>query len=132
MLGFIYARTGKIHHTILLHAIINFCGSIIPMWVLRMCDMDVITEFMTRPSFSTLVDNLGGILIYLAYSSLISLVWGAGVTLFIVFAILKKFKLGKPELEMPRASEVATLVITNPGIIIITVGCLILTVLSLF
>jgi membrane protease YdiL (CAAX protease family) len=131
-LGFIYARTGKIHHTIILHAIINFCGSIIPLLVFRLCDIEAITEFITHPSISTLTENLVGFLIYFAYSGLISLVWIGGVVLFIVFAVLKKFKLGKAGEEIPSPEERFKLIITSPGIIIITLGCLALTIASLF
>ncbi len=41
--GFLYCRTGRLHHAILLHAAINFVGSILPLLVLRLVDLDALT-----------------------------------------------------------------------------------------
>ena len=41
--GFLYCRTGRLRHAILLHAAINFVGSILPLLVLRGVDLEALS-----------------------------------------------------------------------------------------
>ena len=66
LFGFLYCRTGHLWHAILLHAAVNFVGSILPMAVLRHVDLDALTgELPTTPE--ALAPLLPSLLLLFAY-----------------------------------------------------------------
>lgn len=129
ILSFVYLRTGNILYTIAIHMTINFCGSLVPMVMTKLVDLEKISAMDKEYIFS----HLAPVLAYLAYTLFIYAVWIAGVVLFLVF--LKKYKLNKVPLErdglLPASNERMVLCCVNAGMIVSFVFCLYLMVTSL-
>lgn len=129
ILSFVYLRTGNILYTIAIHMTINFCGSLVPMLMTKLVDLEKISAMDKEYIFSHIVP----VLAYLAYTLFIYAVWIAGVVLFFVF--LKKYKLNKVPLErdglLPASNERMGLCCVNAGMIVSFVFCLYLMVTSL-
>ena len=129
ILSFVYLRTGNILYTIAIHMTINFCGSLVPMLMTKLVDLEKISAMDKEYIFSHIVP----VLAYLAYTLFIYAVWIAGVVLFLVF--LKKYKLNKVPLErdglLPASNERMRLCCVNAGMIVSFVFCLYLMVTSL-
>ena len=115
ILGYIYYSTGKILPCILLHATINFMGSVVPTWLtpileqlesLDYTNVDGLVEFT--------MNNLGGILA----ASMFSLFVYAAMALAIILPITlrRKIKLGRPEVKLPRGRALG-IVIGSAGMI---------------
>lgn len=130
ILSFVYLRTGNILYTIAIHMTINCCGSLVPMIMSKLVDLEKIGAM----DKDYIISHFGPVLAYLAYTLFIYAVWIAGVVLFFVF--LKKYKLNKVPLErdglLPSDGERIRLCCVNPGIIISFAFCLYLMIASLF
>lgn len=120
----IYAKSGKILYTILLHAAVNFMGSVISPAVLNGVDLAmletddpaVILEYMTGGGLQSLIPLL-------AYAGIMLGLAGTGLVL--LFAFGKKF--------LPkRGPEKASRYFANPGVIIFLVCTLALTLFITF
>ena len=119
ILGYIYYSTGRILPCILLHATINFMGSIVPTWLtpllekiesLDLTDINALVEFTTN--------NFIGIICVLVFSLFVY----AAMALAIILPITmrKKIKLGSPEVKLPRGRRFA-IVAGGAGMIIMFV-----------
>lgn len=130
ILSFVYLRTGNILYTIAIHMTINFCGSLVPMLMSKLVDLEKVGAMDKEYIFS----HIGPVFAYLVYTLFIYAVWIAGVVLFFVF--LKKYKLNKVPLErdglLPSEGERIRLCCVNPGIILSFAFCLYLMISSLF
>ena len=120
----IYAKSGRILYTILLHAAVNFMGSVIAPAVLEGVDLamletddpQIILEYMTGGGLQNLVPLLAYVGIMLGL---------AGTGLVLLFAFGKKF--------LPkRGPEKASRYFANPGVIIFLVCTLALTLFITF
>ncbi len=87
-LGFIYVKTGKLGYTIGLHMAINFIGSSLGTWMLRvpgyMDTMETLTNFLNTRNLTVLGDlgnGMVGMFIFGSYASLILMMAGAGLIL---------------------------------------------------
>lgn len=87
-LGFIYVKTGKLRYTIGLHMAINFIGSSLGTWMLRvtgyMDTMETLTKFLNTKDLTVLADlgnGIVGMFIFGSYASLILMMAGAGLIL---------------------------------------------------
>ena len=101
-LGFIYVKTGKLGYTIGLHMAINFIGSSLGTWMLRvtgyMDTMETLTEFLNTRNLTVLGDlgnGIVGMFIFGSYASLILMMAGAG--LILTWLNRKKFVCCAPE-----------------------------------
>lgn len=123
-LGFIYVKTGKLRYTIGLHMAINFIGSALGTWMLRvtgyMDTMETLTEFLNTRDLTILTDmgnGIVGMLIFSAYASLILMMAGAG--LILVWLNRKKFVCSAPEKDVALlGKKKAAVMIGNPGILL--------------
>lgn len=119
VLGYMYYSSGKIIPCMLLHAAINFMGSIVPEWLSPTLDklealdhtnIEAVTEFV--------MNNIPGIIAVMIFSLLIYGAMALAVILPIV--LRKRIKLSKPEVQLPRGRTVA-IIIGNAGMIIMLI-----------
>lgn len=114
-LGFIYVKTGKLRYTIGLHMAINFIGSSLGTWMLRvtgyMDTMETLTKFLNTKDLTVLADlgnGIVGMFIFGSYASLI-LMW----------LNRKKFVCCAPEEKVASlGKKKAAVMIGNPGILL--------------
>ncbi len=123
LLAFIYCRTGKIQYTILLHAALNFFGSVVAQGVLSLVDAAALAE---GDITVMLQDNPLGTLIYFGYSFLLIGVAVLGIILLI--RKLRKTRLlgGAIKLRAPFVTA-----ILNVGMLLFLLSCIWLFILAL-
>ena len=123
-LGFIYVKTGKLRYTIGLHMAINFIGSSLGTWMLRvtgyMDTMETLTKFLNTKDLTVLADlgnGIVGMFIFGSYASLILMMAGAG--LILTWLNRKKFVCCAPEEKVVSlGKKKAAVMIGNPGILL--------------
>ena len=127
--GYLYLRTGRLRYTVLLHAVVNFLGS-------------VVAPFMLEQSGSALADGLDladpeallstlspGFLLLGLYGFLMLAMAVAGLVLLCLNA--RKLRFDPEPLPLPRGARFRT-VWLNPGMLLFSAGCLGMIVLSCF
>ena len=120
LFAFIYVRTGNIKISILMHAIINFMGSILAVLLMRAIDYKALMELTNAEVYDEVaamelvMDNLLGWLVYFAYVILLLGLTIAGVVLLIVFR--KRFVLRPSEIVLEKGKKFST-VFLNSGMI---------------
>lgn len=133
LLAVVYLRTGKLRYPVLLHAIINFQGSVIAPWVISMTDLEAMESLLANPDFSSvlpqLMEILPGLAIYYGYSLIIIGLNIAGTVVLIRRLI--RFRWRSTEQELPKGVRFKTAYL-NAGVITLTVLCLGMCALSLF
>jgi membrane protease YdiL (CAAX protease family) len=131
--GYIYVRTGRIRYSIILHAIINFMGSVIAPFMLKIIDIDKLTNISSEAAPEEVLNMVSEILpeflIYILYSNILSGIIIAGLVLFIIQ--LRKLKWQHSELELPKDKVFKTAYL-NVGVILYIVVCTVFTVIALF
>lgn len=131
--AYIYLRTGRLRYPFLLHAIINFMGSVVAPWILTRIDMDAISSIdPTLPPeelMAIYAQYLPGMLLMLLYAFLLMGLAIAGLVLVIVYRNKLVWKDAADPL--PKGSHFKT-VYVNAGMILFALICLGLTVLALF
>ncbi|MBR5615680.1 MAG: hypothetical protein IKW66_02560, partial [Clostridia bacterium] len=139
LLSFVYARTGKIHHCILIHMAVNFFGGVLPVIVMNWADYDtlmaLIEEFSANPAvqmLETIGDHVishpaGTICLFLFIFAQYAL-----AALGVVFLIIhrRKFVLKKSEEQLPTRMGLRAAIL-NPGVIAALVVCIYLFISSL-
>lgn len=123
-LGFIYVKTGKLRYTIGLHMAINFIGSSLGTWMLRvtgyMDTMETLTKFLNTKDLTVLADlgnGIVGMFIFGSYASLILMMAGAG--LILTWLNRKKFVCCAPEEKVASlGKKKVAVMIGNPGILL--------------
>ena len=103
--AYIYIRTGRIGYTILMHAVINFVGSIVGSLILKNIDLSIYEGILNSTSieeiFSALtMDNMTGVLVLLIYEMLIMTFVVIGIILWILE--FKKFFFKPAEQDIPK------------------------------
>jgi membrane protease YdiL (CAAX protease family) len=131
-LAFIYIRTGKIRYTIILHAIINFMGSIVGGLILKNIDLDffdsILGSVAPEEMLMTLtIQDLFGFLVLIIYEMTIMIL----VVIGIIFWILefKKFFFKTGEYDIEKGSRFKTSV-CNRGMMVYIIFWLIMIVLA--
>ncbi len=113
----VYTKTGRLRYSILLHMIINFCGSIlVPL---------LAADLLTDPLHVT-EGAARGFLIYLAIYIILAVI---GFVLFCLKVTSLKFETRPRQLPYRKAFETIWL---NPGMLLFLAGCVGLVVYSLF
>ena len=87
--AYIYIRTGKIGYTILMHAVINFVGSIVGSLILKYIDLSVYEGILTSTSIEEIfaaltMENMTGVFILLVYEMVIMTFVVIGIILWIL------------------------------------------------
>ena len=132
LFAYVYVRTRRLRYTVILHAVINFMGSVLGPWVLSQVDTDVLSSLdpasIAAMDEATLMAIAPGILVYGLYALLMIGLAIAGVVLLIVNR--KKVELRPAAEELPRGTAFRTAYL-NVGVILLTLLCVALTVLVL-
>ena len=131
--GYIYMRTGRIRYSIILHAIINFMGAVIAPYILKLIDIEKLTnissEVAPEEALNLVLEILPEFLIYTLYSNILFGIIIAGLVLFIIQ--LRKLKWQHSELELPKDKVFKTAQL-NAGVILYVAICTVFTVIALF
>ena len=103
--AYIYIRTGKIGYTILMHAVINFVGSIVGSLILKYIDLSVYEGILTSTSIEEIfaaltMENMTGVFILLVYEMVIMTFVVIGIILWILE--FKKFFFRPAEQDIPK------------------------------
>ena len=123
--GYIYIRTGNIIYTMILHAVINFMGSIVSSFVLKLADLDSIMTALESIEadnagalMELLSENMSGVVAYLAYEVIVILFIVIGIILWIFHA--KSFAFKPTEEQIPGGKGFFVSII-NKGMIAYTI-----------
>lgn len=103
--AYIYIRTGKIGYTILMHAVINFVGSIVGSLILKYIDLSVYEGILTSTSIEEIfaaltMENMTGVFVLLVYEMVIMTFVVIGIILWILE--FKKFFFKPAEQDIPK------------------------------
>lgn len=131
--GYVYMRTGKIRYSVILHTVINFIGSVIAPFVLKILDIERLANFnfntTTEELTAFILDFLPGLIVYLLYTTILSGITIAGIVFLIIE--LTRLKWQHSELQLPKGTVFKT-VYLNAGVICYILVCGAFIVLSLF
>ncbi len=123
VLGYIYTSTRDVKYTIIMHMVINFLGSIIPMLIQdEFLAFTELLESMTAEGFDfasiNMAEFLKSSMVVLSYSFVQYALTIGGIILFILALVRHKIKLsGTCEYIIPK-NRVAGAVIASPGTIL--------------
>ena len=103
--AYIYIRTGKIGYTILMHAVINFVGSIVGSLILKYIDLSVYEGILTSTSIEEIfaaltMENMVGVFVLLIYEMVLLTFVVIGIILWILE--FKKFYFKPAEQDIPK------------------------------
>ena len=121
--AYVYLRTRRLRYPVLMHMIINFMGSVVPLWVVSNLDLDALSNLNSQNlDQEMLAAILPGLLIYLAYVVVQLVLVIAGLVIGIVMR--KSLTLRPTPEELPREGRVKT-VYANVGFILFVVVCVV-------
>ena len=121
--AYVYLRTRRLRYPVLMHMIINFMGSVVPLWVVSNLDLDALSNLTPQNlDQEMLAAILPGLLIYLAYVVVQLVLVIAGLVIGIVMR--KSLTLRPTPEELPREGRVKT-VYANVGFILFVVVCVV-------
>lgn len=132
LFAYIYIRTGRLRYPILLHAFINFLGSVVAPWLLSNLDLAALESLDPNASAEALAEIMApilpGLLVYLLYALLLlgCTIWG------MILLALKGTKLTweEPESRLPKGTTFKTAYL-NGGMVLYILLCVGTTVLTL-
>lgn len=109
--GIIYVRTGRIGYSILLHAVMNFFGSVASVVVLKSLDMDMYMNILNSTTEQEMLASITGegamgFLILIAYEVLVLIIVIIGIILWILEG--KKLFFKVQDEELPQTDRVLT------------------------
>ncbi|MCM1101259.1 MAG: CPBP family intramembrane metalloprotease [Clostridium sp.] len=130
--AFLYIRTGNIKITMVMHAIINFMGSIVSMKLLELLDYSALAALDpndTDAMMELVMDNLAGWMLFFLYAMFLLAVVVTGVVLFIVF--IRRMKPRPGRVQIPKGRKFNTLIV-NSGMLTFCIIWVALIVVQLF
>ena len=128
--AYVYLRTRRLRYPVLMHMIINFMGSVVPLWVVSNLDLDALSNLTPQNlDEEMLAAILPGLLIYLAYMLVQLVLVIAGLVIGIVMR--KSFTLQPAPEELPREGRAKT-VYGNAGFVLYAVLCAVAFLFILF
>ena len=118
--AYIYIRTGKIGYTILMHAVINFVGSIVVSLILKYIDLSVYEGILTSTSIEEIfaaltMENMVGVFVLLIYEMVIMTFVVIGIILWILEFKKFYFKPAGQDIPKGRCFEAS---ICNKGMLV--------------
>lgn len=133
LLAYIYLRTGRLRYSAILHAVINFMGSVLAPWVLNLVDQEALlameSSLPTDETLAQYMEMLPGLLVMSGYMMLLMGMFIAGLVLFIIKC--RRLVWRESEAQLPRGTALRT-VYCNGGMVLYMLLCLGMIVLSLF
>ena len=146
LLAYVYVRTGKIWHTILLHAIINLFGGVMPTLLMRQIDQELLMGFVEMASdaekmqalmadteaYAEFVQQFAPALpVFFAYAAYTMALMAVSVAGLILLLVRRRSFLFRPApFELPR-ERIGNTVYFSPGVVFAILSCTALTVLVL-
>ncbi|MBO4981335.1 MAG: CPBP family intramembrane metalloprotease [Lachnospiraceae bacterium] len=133
--AFLYLRTGNIKITMLLHAIVNFMGSIVSVLILKAVRYEELLELTMSPGYDPkemmdlVMSSLPGWIVYLLYTGILLCVVITGVVLMIVFR--KKFVLYPGEIVLEKGKRFS-IIFFNTGMILFVLIWIVTIIVQLF
>lgn len=119
--AFLYVKTGNIKITIGLHMMINFVGGALSSILMNALDMEEYTLVMSSGDMNRMMEyimeNIGPMLGLMAFGFFVIAMLIAGLILFIVAFVKKKFAVAPGEVVIPKGQRFTT-VILNVGMIL--------------
>ena len=121
LLGYIYCRTGRIVHTMLMHSAINIYGGVIPMLIFSLMDLERLDSILESPmSDEAFINALGA---FVSDSILPIILYALHALVFFVLAIIglvflikdrKRYKAGtlKADPPMPKGKAFTTMFVS--------------------
>ncbi len=132
--AFIYVKTGNVKITIAMHAIINFMGSIVAGQLMKLLAYDELLALDptdTEAMLQHVTDHLAGWLLFGLYAFCLFAVVIAGIVLFIVAIVKKRFVFEPGRMQIPKGRRFHALIL-NPGMLVFCAVWLLLIVMQLF
>ena len=133
LLAYIYMRTGRLRYSAILHAVINFMGSVLAPWVLNLVDQETLmameSSLPTDETLAQYMEMLPGLLVMSGYMMLLMGMFSAGLVLCIIKC--RRLVWRESEAQLPRGTALRT-VYCNGGMVLYMLLCLGMIVLSLF
>lgn len=131
--GYIYIRTSKLGYTVILHAFINFLGSVVAPWLLSKVDIEGLANLtsttQTEQITEELISILPGYLLFMMYSAILVSMSIWGMVLLIVKS--KRTQWQEAQSQLQKGSVIKT-VYLNVGMILFIVLCSATTIYVLF
>ena len=130
--SYVYIRTGRLRYSVCLHMIVNFFGSVAAPTVLKLVDLDALTQISANDAnaMTQMAEVLPGLLVYLGYALLILGLAISGFILLLTYFIKKRFFFRRGEVSLT-AGQMLKTVYCNPSMIIFILLCLVMTVFAL-
>lgn len=131
VLAYVYIRTGRLRYSILMHAIINFMGSVVAPLVLSMIDMNALTAMENNPELLLELYSgmLPGLMVLGLYELLILVLFVVGIVCIITH--WRKIVLLPDPGILPRGRKFTSFYL-NPGMLIYILVCVAVMVFALF
>lgn len=131
--GYIYVRTSKLHYSIILHASINFLGSVIAPWIITKIDMDNLMKLtdatLPKEEMMEIIQSvLPGYMLLMLYSAILVSMSVWGLVLIIVKSRRTQWQEAQSQLQK---GTVAKTVYLNVGMILFIVLCSATTIYTL-
>ncbi len=128
--GFIYIKTKNIVYPIILHVVINFFGSFLGSIIMDLSGINNIPVDATESEMmAILMENAGGMIIYLGYALLLIILVITGIVLFVKNR--KNFVLSSGEITIEKGSRFTTMIV-NVGMILYCIFWIVMIVMQLF
>ncbi len=128
--GFLYLKTRKIIYTVILHAIINFSGSILPLLATGNIDIESYLSALESGDLNAMIEIIPTFIPVIIYSFAVVAFWIAGVILLI--SKRKQYSCSPAVLDLPAEKKASAIAFSAPGIILILAACAVFTVISIF
>ena len=130
LFAYVYIRTGRVRYTVLLHAIVNFIGSVVGPAVLSLVDMDLVNEISEgTASLEQMIEAAPGLLVLMSYTMTLMGMAVFGLVLLIIKARRLVWKEAEQQLPGKTALKAA---LVNVGMILYVLLCLATMALALF
>lgn len=141
LFAYIYVRTGKFSYVAILHAIVNFFGSVVSPWILSLLDLEALDalsagamnsqDMMTgaNEAMTLLADNIVGIIAYLIFVIFIMVMFVWGLVLFILKIMHLEWRTAEKQLPAGKGFKSVYL---NVGMIIFILLCIAMSFINLF
>jgi membrane protease YdiL (CAAX protease family) len=130
--GMLYIRTGKILYPVILHAMVNFFGSVVSVIIINNFSVDLLNALsVPGASIAELLtpENMMSLAVLLLFELFIFILVIIGIILWIFH--WKKINFYTRELDVPRGSRCKT-VLANPGMIAYMVFWAVMIIYSIF
>lgn len=128
LLGYLYTRTGRIGRSMLLHMFINFVGSILPLTLQSLVDMEALQSTDLQVVIQSVADHSVGFVLMMLYSFFLMGAMIASVVLTVVMH--RRLQLGEGSVPLPRGARFGT-AMGNAGMMTAFILYLVVIALSL-